>query len=219
MEISSKALEEAEQLVISGGDHPMKSTRIAIDLEPVYATYDGWRENQGTSKYQFCPWCGSGLILNWLAGKERPACPRCNYVCFRNPYPAVSVLVIQDGQVLLGKRSGDPGRDKWSLPSGYVEFEEDFISTGVREVQEETGLQVEIDEVLSVQSAFLPPDYHFLGIYLLGRVVNGTLQAGDDLQELGWFPVANPLPEMAFETDKNLIAGYAKRVRLGTIFE
>jgi len=140
--------------------------------------------------------------------KPRSHCSSCGFTYYRNPSPAVSILVIENNRVLLGKRVGDPGKDKWALPSGYIEFEDDFLTAAVREVKEETGLDVEIISILNVQSAFLPPDYHFLGIYLFGHVMGGTLNAGDDLEEVHWFPASGPLPEMAFQPDADLIQAY-----------
>jgi hypothetical protein len=58
----------------------------------------------------------------------RPACSNCGFVQHRNPAPTVSVLVVDEDRVLLGKRGGHPGKGTWSLPSGYVEYEEDFLA-------------------------------------------------------------------------------------------
>jgi len=115
------------------------------------------------------------------------------------------VVIEQDGAVLLGKRSGSFGAGKWCLPQGYVEFDDDFLTAARREVQEETGLEVEILSILSVVSNFLTPRLHTLAVILLARVVNGEPVAADDLLTLAWFPLAEPLPEMAFEADQHII--------------
>jgi 8-oxo-dGTP diphosphatase len=120
----------------------------------------------------------------------------------------VSVLVVAGGRVLLGKRGGEPGKGTWSLPSGYVEYEDDLISTALREAKEETGLEVEVESVINVVSSFVSPRYHFLGIYVVARVVGGELEAGDDLEAVEWFPVSGPLPEMGFEEDVRIIGLY-----------
>jgi RimJ/RimL family protein N-acetyltransferase/8-oxo-dGTP pyrophosphatase MutT (NUDIX family) len=175
-----------------------------MPINPIYATYD-WKENRGVEKFKFCPLCGERLAPGQVAHKSRPVCPGCGFIYFRNPAPTVSVLVMRDRQVLLGKRLGEPGQGKWALPSGYIEFEDDFMATAAQEVKEETGLEVEIKSVLHVQSAFLPPDLHFLTVFLLAQVLGGQLQAGDDLGEVGWFSLSGPLPEMAFRPDVELI--------------
>jgi 8-oxo-dGTP diphosphatase len=123
------------------------------------------------------------------------------------------VLVVDGDQVLLGKRGGSPGKGTWSFPSGYVEYEENFLATAIRETKEETGLDVEVCSILNVVSSFISPRFHFLGIYVLARGMAGELVAGDDLEAVAWFPVAGPLPEMGFQEDVAILemvtAGFA----------
>jgi ADP-ribose pyrophosphatase YjhB (NUDIX family) len=91
---------------------------------------------------------------------------------------------------------------------GFVEYDEDYLTAAVREVKEETGLDVEIRSILSVVSNFLTPRLHTLASVLLARVVGGRLQAGDDLEAVKWFHLAGPLPEMAFEADAHICERY-----------
>src|SRR5574341_269012 len=176
--------------------------------DQIYATYD-WRENRGVDKFKYCPLCGTPFTQGQVAQRTRPLCPNCGFIYYRNPFPAVSVLVIHNNKILLGKRLGEPGQGKWALPSGYVEFEDDFLSAAIREVKEETGLDIEIISILNVQSAFLSVEYHFLGIYLLAQVIGGRLNPGDDLEDVNWFSLSEPLPEMAFPPDVDLIQTYS----------
>ena len=98
-----------------------------MGLRQVFGTYN-WRENSGTDKIKYCPLCGALLTVEEVANKLRPTCPECNFIYYRNPFPTVSIFVIKDGQVLLGKRMAEPGKGKWGPPSGYVEFDEDFLT-------------------------------------------------------------------------------------------
>jgi ADP-ribose pyrophosphatase YjhB (NUDIX family) len=143
-------------------------------------------------------------------GKLRPSCPNCGFVQFRNPAPGVVVVIEKDERVLLGKRKGSFGKGQWGLPQGYIEFNEDFLTAAVREVKEETGLDIEIRAILNVTSNRLSPQLHTLAIVLLAQVKAGEPQAGDDLETLQWFPLKGPLPEMAFEADERIIARYHK---------
>jgi 8-oxo-dGTP diphosphatase len=68
-----------------------------------------------------------------------------------------------------------------ALPCGYMDFHEDFLTAGRREVREETGLEVEITGLLAVASNFLRPDIHTLAIALLAEVRGGVMKAGDDV--------------------------------------
>lgn len=130
----------------------------------------------------------------------------------RNPWPGVVTLIEDAGRVLLVHRRPRAHRGGfWCLPGGYIEFGEDFLTAGRREVLEETGLTVRIESILSVVSNFFEPKRHTLVVVLLGRVAagSGPARAGDDADGLEWFPLEGPLPEMAFEADRHIIGRYA----------
>lgn len=99
---------------------------------------------------------------------------------------AASVLVHDDaGRVLLVERGRGANIGRWSLPGGRVEPGESVEAAAAREVAEETGLQVEIGselERLDVGAAGVTYEIHVL----LGRVVSGTLRAGDDAADARW---------------------------------
>lgn len=159
--------------------------------------------------FRHCPLCAAPLVPKEIGGRLRQACPACGYIHFINPFPTVSVTILKDGCVLLGRRRGEPGRGKWAMPSGYIEQDEDFLTSALREVKEETGLDVVLRGILNVESAFIPPDGYFLTVHLLAEVAGGELAANDDLECLGWYPLAGPLPEMAFAPDVDVIRACA----------
>ncbi len=183
-------------------------------LKQVFATYD-WKNELAPDPFRYCPLCRAELRPHMVSQRVRMACPACGYVHFRNPAPTVSILVVENGQILLGQRGGEPEKGKWALPSGYIEFDEDFITAAQREVAEETGLQVEIRSILDVHSAFLPPAYHFLTVVLLASPCGGTVSANDDLQALAWFPLSGPWPTPAVQADLDTIAAYARGQLIG----
>lgn len=174
----------------------------------VFVHYE--QTDQREDDFRYCPRCGGPLVLADLGGRLRPSCQACRFVQFRNPAPTVSVLIVCDGQVLLGRRRGEPGRGTWSLPSGYIEWDDDLLSAAVREAKEETGLDVELTSVVNVVSSLLSPRYHFLGIYFAARVLGGEAVAGDDLDAVAWFPLTGPLPELGFEEDAEVIRIYGR---------
>ena len=180
-----------------------------MQIKQVFSTYDG-KEDTQKGQFKYCPICGAQLALKEKGGVQRPACPNCGFVQFRNPVPGVVVVIEKDGQVLLGRRAGGFGKGKWGLPQGYIEFDEDFLTAAIREVKEETGLEVEIQSIINVVSNKLSPSLHTLAIVLLAGVVAGELCACDDLETLEWFPQSGPLPEMAFEADEFIIRRYHK---------
>ena len=175
-----------------------------MTIKQVFAGYDR-QVHQATDLFKYCPFCRTPLQSREVGNKLRPTCPGCRFVQFTNPAPAVSVLIADGDRVLLGKRLGPPGEGQWAIPSGYVEWEDDFLTTAIHEAREETGLDVEIESVLNVVSSFLAPRWHFLAIYLLAHPIGGELVAGDDLEQVAWFSLAGPLPELAFEEDAAML--------------
>ena len=100
---------------------------------------------------RYCPRCASQLEGRPLAGRERPVCPNCGHIAYKNPAVGVAVIVRDDqGGVLLGRRtSGYAG--KWCIPCGYVEWDEDVRDAARREFAEDetntettTTLQVHV---------------------------------------------------------------------------
>jgi 8-oxo-dGTP diphosphatase len=176
-------------------------------MKQVFSTYRS-KEDGCLGQFEYCPFCGTQMALKEKGGRARLACPGCGFVQYRNPVPAVVVLIDHEGCVLLGKRRGGSGAGKWGLPQGYVEVDEDFITAAIREVKEETGLDVEIRSIINVVSNLLSPGLQTLAIVLPAGVVAGELCAGDDLETLVWVPLEEPLPEIAFEADEYIIERY-----------
>ena len=151
--------------------------------------------------YRFCPCCGGLLATRPRGGRDRLVCQECRKVLYLNPAVGVAVVVRRKNEILWGRRAGGPYRGSWCIPCGYVEWGEDIRAAAVREFQEETGLIVELGEVLAVHSNFHDPERLTVGVWLAGAVTGGALQAGDDLDAVGFFPLEAPPLPLAFPTD------------------
>ncbi len=156
-------------------------------------------------RFRFCPVCGARLTAVGGEGAPFPKCDACGFVLFRNPGPGVVVLVPDGRRIVLCRRSSSFLTGKWCLPGGYIEFDEDFLSAGIREVREETNLDVEIVSIISVASNFLAPQVHTIATILLGRALGGEPRGGEDTDAAGWFSVDEALPELAFAADGHII--------------
>ena len=170
---------------------------------------------QVVAGFNYCPSCGAKLALIEKDQVQRPTCSNCGYIQYRNPAPAVSILITDKNRVLLGKRAGEPGKGTWALPSGYIEFDDDFLTTAIHEAKEETGLDVTPHSITNVISSFVSPRFHYLVIYVAVRVVGGELAAGDDLAAVEWFPLSGPLPKLGFVEDLEAIQWYAQEHHKG----
>ncbi|MCC6801432.1 MAG: NUDIX hydrolase [Anaerolineae bacterium] len=152
----------------------------------------------------FCPMCGAPLVKRERFGRLRPVCSDCGHTVFFDPKVAVVVFITDGDCVLLVQRSGDPGKGLWALPAGFVDADEDPRAAAVREVNEETGLIVEVDRLLELLHR---PDTHGLADIVIAygaHITGGVLQAGDDAEAVAWF-ARDHLPEMALATTHLLI--------------
>ena len=97
-----------------------------------------------------------------------------------------SALIVRDeaNRILLGKRNKDPQRGSWVLPGGKIHAFESIAEAAARELQEETGLQIDVQGQFRVYEIINPPDEHRIIIYSLGKVVGGSLRAADDISEV-----------------------------------
>jgi ADP-ribose pyrophosphatase YjhB (NUDIX family) len=132
---------------------------------------------------RFCPHCTHALEEGFASDRLRPVCPSCGFVHFQSPKVGVSVLVESDGKLLLIRRAVDPGKGDWSLPSGFVEWDETPEDAARRECAEETGLllaDLELQEVRYYDDDFRGPG---IDLTYRGRVAGGHLKPGDDAQE------------------------------------
>ncbi|MDE5414416.1 NUDIX domain-containing protein [Alkalihalobacterium chitinilyticum] len=150
-------------------------------------------------RYRFCPKCGGTLEIQGTKSIHQPKCINCGFIFYQNPIVGVAAIVIQDQKLLLGKRNISY-KDKWCIPCGYVEYDEDVRAAAKREFFEETGLHIELKKVYEVHSNFHNPEQHTVGIWFFAEVLGGTLKANDDLSEVDYFAF-DAIPELAFETD------------------
>jgi NADH pyrophosphatase NudC (nudix superfamily) len=102
------------------------------------------------SYVNYCPSCGNPTTRKFVHGRDRPVCDHCGRIHFEEPKVAAGALVMQEGKVLLVRRIMEPKRGMWSLPAGFVDADEDPAAAAIREVREETGMDIEIEGLLDV---------------------------------------------------------------------
>lgn len=156
-------------------------------------------------EHGYCLRCAAPLEIRTRGGSPRPVCAACGFVLYRNPTTGVAVIVLQKGAVLLGRRRWGSTAGHWCIPCGHVEWGEDIRDAAVREFEEETGLRVRLGPVYNVHSNFHNPAHYTVGVWFAAASVEGELLAGDDLDEVAYFPL-DALPEpLAFPTDRLIL--------------
>lgn len=107
------------------------------------------------------------------------------------PIVGVGAVIVDGDRVLLVKRAHEPSKGEWSLPGGAVEVGESLEAALVREVREETCLDVTVGPVVEVldrigRDAADRVEYHFVIVDYLCHVTGGTATCGSDAEEVRW---------------------------------
>jgi len=132
----------------------------------------------------YCPYCGEGLSSKEMDGRDRKFCQGCDRFIWRNASPVSAVIVERNDEILFVKRGIEPGEGEWSLPAGFIEYEEQPEKGAVRELVEETGLKADPEDLRLVDALNIE---RFPGQRLLATVysidylkVEGSPEASDD---------------------------------------
>lgn len=158
---------------------------------------------------KYCSGCATALEVRESSGAVRPVCPSCGRVVYYDPKVAAVTIISRGGKVLLVRRANQPGYGLWSVPGGYVDRGEVVEEAAVREVQEETGLEVEIDRLLGLYSEAGRP---VIVAAFAGVEQGGELKPGPEALDVGFFSLDN-LPAMAFSGDTRILQGWFDGLR------
>jgi ADP-ribose pyrophosphatase YjhB (NUDIX family) len=167
--------------------------------------------------YKFCPLCGNRLVEREIEHKSRMICSSCEFVHYLNPVPASGVILVQNGGVLLVRRKFEPRIGMWTLPAGFVEAGEDAASCAVREMKEETNLDVDLVRLFDVYSAFDDPRTAVVLILYVGRRTGGEMMCGDDASEARFFELGSLPAEIAFRAHRMALSDIQKQYAAGLL--
>ena len=134
---------------------------------------------------------------------------------YRDPKLAVVVLAADaNGRLLYIRRNHEPAMYRWAWPSGYVDAGERVEQAAVREVREETGLEIELDGPLSGRPSGLlgiwsRADDPVVVVGCRARPIGGALRPGPEALAAAWFPLGRR-PELAFPHDAEILQTYVE---------
>src|SRR5262249_24869461 len=113
------------------------------------------------------------------------------------PRVGVGAVVLDGDRVLLVQRGRPPAQGKWSLPGGLLGLGERLEDAVIREVEEESGLRVQILGLCGAIDRVGPGDgdgrgrvrYHWVIVDYVATAVGGTLQSGSDAAQARWVAI------------------------------
>ena len=156
----------------------------------------------------FCVNCGAVLVPREIEGKTYEACPNDDFVLWRDPKVVTSVVVVNDGRIVLGRRDIEPGKGLWCLPGGFVNHDEDPVDAAKRECREEIGAQVEITRLLGVYHIAKTTAPSMVGVAYEARLANGArLEPGVEMSEVDLYALGD-LPVLAFPSHRWILDEY-----------
>jgi ADP-ribose pyrophosphatase YjhB (NUDIX family) len=181
--------------------------------------------------YKFCPVCGTKYSAeNFNEDDTYFDCEKCHYRFYQNQI-AVSSVIIPNRQnpyeILLATRSIEPAAGKIDTPGGFPKFEEELADAIRREIKEEIGMEIEIEEILDVKKndyAFKGKTFKHATTYFLakpieqGSIEEAVLDKNElsdiqfyDLRELDKFE-----DKLGFPSDKIVLRKYLSRLQSET---
>lgn len=123
---------------------------------------------------------------------------------YARPCVTVDMVVFsEDGYVLLIKRKNNPFKGMWALPGGHVEPNEDIDMAASRELQEETGLDLRLDQLFTIGTPYRDPRGHYItvvyGCKYPAPMDEIYTQHGDDAADLWWIKCGKGRVKFTFD--------------------
>ena len=144
--------------------------------------------------FHFCPKCGNEDFE--IHSPLSRHCNHCGFTYYQNPRASTAAFILNGkGELLIARRAKEPAKGTLDLPGGFVDNEETAEQGMVREIKEETGLEItteNIEYLFSVPNVYRYSgmDIHTLDLFFLCHVEGEpTVKAEDDAAELTWLPL------------------------------
>ena len=107
------------------------------------------------------------------------------------PIVGVGAAILDHGKVLLVRRGTEPNRGEWSLPGGAVRVGEQLSEAVRREILEETGLAVRVEQTVEILDRISRDEqgkvrFHYVLVDFLCRPEGGRVAAATDVTEARW---------------------------------
>jgi len=143
--------------------------------------------------------------------------PRGNFCDTCKKYNArhvvCDVIAVKDNKILLIKRNIDPAKGYWSLPAGYVDWDETTEEGAARELKEETGYDASNIKLVGVYSDPKRDEDGRQNVSILySAEVSGEMNKDEkEVSEINWFDINN-LPEKIAFDHRQMITDYLRKM-------
>lgn len=105
----------------------------------------------------------------------------------QQPGVGVAVMILKDGQVLMGKRLNAHGAGTWAFPGGHLEHNEDIEACARREVLEETGVQLtNLRFGPYTNDIFVEEGKHYVTLFVIADYAGGTVELREPDRCAAW---------------------------------
>jgi mutator protein MutT len=141
--------------------------------------------------FRYCPKCGSEYFeINSFKSKH---CSSCGFTYYQNPSSSTAAFILNaKGELLVVRRAKEPAKDTLDLPGGFVDNGETAEEGILRELKEETGLEVQqVEYLFSIPNIYRYSgmDIHTLDMFYLCHVEEDEVRPADDVAECMWIPL------------------------------
>ena len=109
----------------------------------------------------------------------------------KKPRLTSATLVIHEDKFLLARRNKENYKDFWVIPGGGVKYGETISDAAVREIKEETNLDIEVEKFIGFHEIVnVAADYHTIIFFHIGKVKDiDNLKASEDISDVKFFTI------------------------------
>jgi ADP-ribose pyrophosphatase YjhB (NUDIX family) len=141
--------------------------------------------------FKYCPKCGSEFFEEHNFKSKH--CSNCGFTYYQNPSSSTAAFILNSKEELLVVRRGkEPAKGTLDLPGGFVDNDETAEEGMIREIKEETGLDIsKVEYLFSIPNIYRYSgmDIHTLDMFFLCHTEAEIVKAADDVSECNWVPL------------------------------
>lgn len=164
-------------------------------------------KSQFEKEFRHCPSCG-GMLYRRKTPYLRLHCRKCGAIRYLNPKVGIAAIVECDQGIVFSRRAIAPYKGYWTIPSGYVEYEESCEEAVIREAKEELGIDAKLLSLQDVYSYQDDPRANMVLVVYVCSILSGTLKAEDDISEIRICNKHNMPKRIAFSGVRQAVRDY-----------